>query len=265
MASTESDSAETRKGPLGILLGLLIKPRATMRYLGDARRRWWLLPALLVIATVVFQGVTYASSNAEYLYQRQQASREALPPAQQRQSVEAPSRPVLPPLVVGVRVGGRALGTVITWAVWAGLLLLMGTFFGQNGASFGAFFAMVTWAWLPYAVRNLLQGVYMALTNEPIYNQGLSGLVVDSAPPVMTSSFQPYVPPNATQQVLAGVLGRIDIYLIWHLVLLIAGIAAFTSLSRKKALLSALGIWVLLTLLSLLPTFIGFGQGMRLF
>ena len=259
------DDGVNRKGLVSIFVGIFARPKATMRYLSQAHRRWWLIPVLIALIAVTAQGVVYASNNAEIYYQRELEFFESLQAEERGGMVQPPSKPPLQPLAVGVPVAGKFLGTVVTWLIWAGLLLLLGTFLGQNGAGFGAFFAMVAWAWMPLALRNLVQGLYMFATGETVYNQGLSGLVVDRAPAPITPGYRPYTMPTSGQQALAALLGRIDIYTIWYLVLIALGVMAFARFSAKRAWLGTAGIWLLLTLLSLLPSLIGFGQGLRLF
>ena len=122
---------------------------------------------------------------------------------------------------------------------------------------------MTIWAGTPYLLRDLMQGLYMFITRQPIYNQGLAGLVLDSAPKLMAVEGVPIMPqlPATGQLVAAALLGRVDIYLIWHIWLLVLGLVAFVKLSRKKALLITLGIWLIFTLPTLLPALLGLGQG----
>jgi hypothetical protein len=257
------------RGPLQVLLGVLLKPRSTLADLSTARRRWWWLPALLMIVALTLHGVTYGSVNAEDLYRATQASMESLPGGM-RGAVAEPMPSGLSAMTV-VRVGGQVLGTFVTWLVWAGLLYLASTFLGRNGAHFGGFFSMVAWTWLPYTVRNLIQAGYTAVTRQAIYNQGLSGLAIDktpTAPAVGGSIFAQggaLMASTRGDQVLAALLARVDIYLIWYLALVVLGVAAFARLKMKQAVVATLVIWAVFTLVSLLPTIVGLGQGLGLF
>ncbi len=264
------------RGPFQVLLGMLLKPRSTLADLSTARRRWWWLPALLMIVAVSLYGVAFASASAADQQRAMEAVFEGVPGDVRGASVPPQMSSGLS-MVTVIRVGGQVLGTLVTWLIWAGLLYLASTFLGQNGAHFGGFFAMVAWTWLPYSVRNLIQAGYSALTGQAIYNQGLSGLVIDKAPAAPTVSAVSAVrgPVYASggalmaasrgDQVLAALLARVDIYLIWNLILITLGVAAFARLKTKKAALGTLVIWVVFTLISLLPTIIGLGQGLGIF
>jgi hypothetical protein len=112
---------------------------------------------------------------------------------------------------------------------------------------------VVVWAWLPYGLRGLLQTLYILLSGQLIVNPGLSGLV-RSEPSVGEAVL---APPSAGQTFLTTFLSRIDLFLVWNLILLVIGVAVTTHLSRRKAALVTLGVWVVLTGLSLLPALVG--------
>ena len=257
------------KGPFRVLMGVLLKPRATLTTLSTARRRWWWLPALLMIAALTLHGVVYSSANARDMARIMEASLDGLPP--QTRGVATPQAASGLSVVTVVRAAGQVLGTFVAWLTWAGLLYLASTFLGQNGAHFGGFFAMVAWTWMPYTVRGFVQAAYTAVTQNAIYNQGLSGLVVDRTPTaagLVRGAFPlggALTGPTRGDQVLAALLARVDVYLIWYLVLVVLGVAAFARLNAKKAVVATLVIWVLFTLVGLLPTLVGFGQGFGLF
>ena len=258
---------ERPKNPLQVLLGVLLRPRATMTYLSTARRRWWWVVALLMVAALTVQGFAYSKAELRYSFQRQLEYYESLSVAERQMMFpEPPMEPQVSvfSLSTGIGVGAKVLGTIVTWLVWAGLLYLASTFLGQNRAGFGAFYGIVAWAWVPYVIRNAVQAIAMTVTGSAIYNQGLSGLVIDKTPPPITPIWQPPISPSMGDQVLAAFLARTDVYMIWNLVLLVLGVAALSHLSGRKALLGTLVIWILFTLLSLLPTLIGLNQGFRM-
>lgn len=264
MAEKTTSPTKTR-GPIRTLLGIIARPRRTMSHLSTARRRWWWLPALLMLGALALQGVFYAQANAELMHQHQIDWFESMPEQERGTKAELPPKMDLHPLMVWLPIGGRAVGTLVTWLVWAGLIALAGTFLGHNGAKFGGTFAMIAWARLPLTLRDFVQGITMALTNRAIYNQGLSGLVLDSTPAPISGNFQSYIPPAREGQVLAALLGRIDIYMVWSLILTGIGIWAFGHLPRRRAILVTLTIWAIATAVSLLPALLGLSQGTGFF
>ena len=98
----------------------------------------------------------------------------------------------------------------------------------------------------------------MLITRVPIYNQGLAGLAWDSTPQTMADFFVPTMPATG-HLVGAALLSKVDLYWCWNIWLLVLGVMVFVKLSRKKALLVTLGLWLLFTLPSLLPVLVGLG------
>jgi hypothetical protein len=245
-----------RRGALRLLWGIIGRPRATLAYVSESGGRSWWLPALLALLLITLPVVVAAPITA-------QQSREALTTVQeqlgegrsaeeQAQMDRATSIVASPLITVVFPAVAGVVGRVVGWLVWAGALYLGGMALGGRGA-FGPMLRMVIWTWLPYALRGLLQTVYIALSGELILNPGLSGWVRQG------SSVREMLaaPPGLGQQVLASVLARIDLFLLWHLILLVIGVRVTMRLSQRKAVLITLGVWVLLTAVSLIPTVIG--------
>jgi hypothetical protein len=133
---------------------------------------------------------------------------------------------------------------VVTWLVWAGTLTLAASLLGAPSLSFGRALALYAWSSVPIVIRGIAQGVYMSLTQTPIYNAGLSGLIVDQAPPPMVMGPQRRMPviPTQGEVALASVLGHLDLFTLWHLGLLVMGLMICARWRRNRALLTVIGI-----------------------
>jgi hypothetical protein len=242
-------------GNIRLLWGIVARPRATFQRLNENGRRAWWLPALLAVIAVILPilvGSPLSAQKArEAVASVQTQMGETLSPEQQQQMEQA-QRIAASPLVITVfpSVMG-VLGLVVGWLVWAGALYLVGMVAGGH-ASFGALFRMVVWTWIPYALRGFLQALYILLTGQLIAHPGLSGLVAgeQTVEKVLTA------PPTAGQMVASAFLARIDLFLFWNLALLVVGTMVVTRLSARKATALVLGIWLLLTLMGLIPTLI---------
>ncbi|MFO7741812.1 MAG: YIP1 family protein [Anaerolineae bacterium] len=243
------DAPAKQAGVLRVLAGALIKPRATTAALRQTRWTWWAIPAFLILAVTVLTVVAYSYAHCGYIYQLEMDhyARSA------SQGGRSPN-PITPlPITMAIRVAGRVLSTGGAWLVWSGALYLALILLGYNGVAFGSVWTLVLWAWMPYAVRDVLQSIYMTVAHRPVYNQGLSGLVVDRTPPPL-ASFD-YVIPTTNQEALASFLARLDVYLIWQLALMVIGAMALTRVSRRKAVAVILGIWLVFALVALIPQF----------
>ncbi len=251
------------KGPLNLLWGMIIRPRATLEYLNTMQKKRWWVPALLMLVILI---MVAAANNVSATRTEQQSMMESPAGISMGQESDAPPSPggdgdIMPspagvaPIMLVLQSAGSVIGTILSWLLWAGALYLATVFLGQNHAGFGAMFRMVLWVWAPCMIRGLVQSVYLFAGGSPIYNQGLSGLVMDkSTKAIMTSA---YIPPSMGKMVFYALLSKVDIYLFWQLGLLVLGLMVFARLPKKKALFAACSVWLLLTLLSLIPALVG--------
>lgn len=271
MASENSHTSQSVK-PLRMLWGVVARPRATLRYLNEEGRRLWWLPALLAVLLIVLPIIAGAPIAAQ---QAREAVRSAigvgvvvpekpgvsvsvepapeLTPEQQQQMEQAMQYASSPLVITVFPAIGQIAGLIIGWLAWAGLLYLSGMVIGGH-ARFGDLFRMVVWAWIPYALRGLLQTLYILATGRLITHPGLSGLVAQNR----SASEIILAPPSTGQIIASSLLSRIDIFLFWNLALLVIGTMVVSRIPGRKATAVVLGIWVLLTLLGLIPTLVGF-------
>jgi hypothetical protein len=124
------------------------------------------------------------------------------------------------------------------WLIVSGLLHLLLTLLGGRGDTATAL-NVVAWASLPLGLRDLVRLFYLLATQKAITSEGLSGLV--NAAQGNASLF------------LASLLGLVDIYLIWFLLLTTLGAKIGTRLPTGKAFtaasISILGVLILQALI----------------
>jgi hypothetical protein len=258
--SEEKVPAPERWKPPRLLWGMIVRPRATLEYLRDRGGKTWWLPGLLAAAMIILPVVVAAPITAR-------VARESFLAAQERmgeqldtemseedrsQMEQAMSITASPLITVVFPALGGVVGQIVGWLAWAGALYLAGLALGGR-STFGQMLRMVLWAWLPYVLRGLLQTIYILASGQLIAHPGLSGLVQGA------TSVEEMVlaPPSPAQTVLVAFLSRMDLFLVWNLVLLVIGVMVVTHLPRRKAVLLTLGVWVLLTALGLAPALIG--------
>ena len=250
-------SAATRRGPLRLLWGMLVRPRSTLEYVGAHGRRAWWVPALLAVLLLVLPVLVAAPITAQQTREAILATQEQLgeqrgeklSAEEQAQMTSIATSPLLT-LVFPASLG--IVGLVVGWLLRAGALYLAGTAVGGR-STFQPMFRVVVWTWFPYLLRGLLQTVYILVTGEIIANPGLSGFVRDNR----AIGELVATPPSLNQILLASFLSRIDLFLAWNLLLLVIGVMVVTRLSRRKAVLITLGVWLLLTVLGLAPALVG--------
>jgi hypothetical protein len=258
--SEENATSPEHWGLLRLLWGMIVRPRATLEHLREREGRTWWVPALLAVLLVILPILVAAPITArqtreavvatqEQLGERLGTEMSAQEQAQMEQAMSVAASPLI--TVVFPAVGG-VVGRVVGWLAWAGALYLVGMALGGR-STFGQTFRMVVWTWLPCALRGLLQTVYILASGQLIANPGLSGLVREDRP----IGEMVLAPPSPGQTLLVALLSKVDLFWVWNLVLLVVGVTVVSRLPRRKALLVTLGVWLLLTAVSLLPALIG--------
>jgi hypothetical protein len=163
--------------------------------------------------------------------------------AQFMQAMEATQSPVFMYVFPAV---SALLGVWIGWLLVGGLLHLVLTMLGGRGDTMGAM-NLVAWSSLPFALRDLVRIVAALATDRVIQAPGLRGFA-----PAGDSTLIVF---------LAAFLALVDIYLIWHIILLVIGVRSSDGLSRGKALggvlLTMLLVIVAQSLLGLLSAKLG--------
>ena len=120
---------------------------------------------------------------------------------------------------------GSLTGLWLGWLLLAGLLHFGSTLLGGRGSMQSAL-NIVAWSSLPFAVRDVLRILFMLAAGHAIVSPGLSGF-------------------TSTPGFIAQLLTRVDIFLIWQVVLLMIGFALADGLPRGKAVTGVLVVVLL--------------------
>jgi len=223
---------------------VLLHPKRAFARITALNRGVWLTPLLiLTIATLL------RVAAAGWVRQNFAVAGEVpLPPdfqyyspeqqAQFMQAMQSTQGPVF--IYVFPAISGL-LSIWLGWLLVGGLLHLVLTMLGGRGDTMASM-NLVAWASLPFAVRDLVRVAALVVSRQPIGSPGLVGFA-----PTEASGFIAY---------LVAWLPLIDIYLIWHMVLLVVGVRLGSSLSRGKAIggpvvtvLLVLAVWALVSYL----------------
>jgi hypothetical protein len=239
-----------RSSFFSLLWGIIRHPRNTLEKISEQGGRSWLIMAILAMVLVVLPILVTApitARTAQEAIQAQlqvQAERgQAVSPDMQQQVSQIATNPLF--TIVLPAISGLIF-LWIGWLVWTGALHLVSTISGGSNR-FGQMWQVVVWSWLPFTLRGLLQAIFILASGEVITNPGLSGLVGNNSSVTQLIA----TPPSAGELALRSFLGRIDLFLVWNLALLVIGVVAAARLSWKKAVLITLGVWLVFTLLGL--------------
>ena len=244
----------TRRRPFpGVFWEMIRRPVQAMAHV-HAQRGWGAIAVLvtLLAALPVVAAAPLASSQAQELMRQALESQPGgmgqLSPEMEQQALASGANPLLITVLPALQ---RVASVWIGWLLWAGGLSLLSAMTGGK-TSFRPLWPVVVWAWLPYALRGLLQSAFILVTGTLIANPGLSGLVL----PQETATGLLAAPPGPGVLALKSFLTQIDLFLFWNLALLVIGLVVASRLTRRKAMLAVLGLWLVLTLIGLVPAVI---------
>lgn len=252
----ETTAGASQKNVFALLFGVLLRPKTTFTYLKDNHKRAWWLPAILILLLTVAPLVAAARTPAPTT----PIMREGIMGREGMINSEAALGEKYDPTMMGgfeqppasnlnlLQLAGKLVSAPAAWLLWGAALYLASVFLGRS-SSFGQMTRLAVWTWLPYGVRGLVQTVYILMTGAAITNAGLSGFVTQNTPAMIA--------PGPGQLALTSILGKVDLYLFWHLALLSLGLMAFTGLKYRKALSAVLAIWLVFALLGIVPAILG--------
>ena len=205
------------------IMGVLFHPRRTLEQIAAQPHGVWLVPMLVLTLSTLGRVLASGSIRQRILLN----AGPVLPPdfqyyspEQQAQFMQASQATTGPVFMYVFPLLAALLGIWIGWLLVSGMLHLVVTLLGGRGETVYSV-NLVAWASLPFVFRDLVRIVAMLASGELIESTGLSGF----APP----------DPSGGVTYLAALLSVIDIYLIWHVLLLITGVRAGNGLSLGKA------------------------------
>lgn len=219
---------EVQEGTLGArIVGLVDRPQEAFALIARRPGKGWFVPLLiLLVGTVVLQAVAapYAAEAARQEVERRLAS---LPPEQVEMVTAQANRFTSPMAVALMGIAGSLLTTGFGILLGAGILYFLALVNGGEG-DFGPTLGATLWAWVPFGIRPLVQAAIVALRRELIANQGLSYLVSVGDPL------------RDARNVLYVLLSQVDLFALWHLVLVYAASRALFRFGRNKAVVVTL-------------------------
>lgn len=224
MSENAISAKPTKRFRFDWVFGIVLHPRRTFEQIASQAKNSWLTPMLILtlatIARVVVggrlkQGMMLSAGptlppDFQYYSPEQQA--------QFLQAAQATSGPVFIyvfPLIVALA------GVWIGWLLVGGLLHLVLTLLGGRGETAYSI-NMVAWASIPFTLLEIVRSISMLTTKSLIESPGLAGFAPTN--------------PDGSSTYLTALLSLVNIYLIWHIILLIIGVRKGSGLSALKAL-----------------------------
>lgn len=243
-SSTYSQGQAKQGADWSWLLKILIQPRKTLAKILRAEQGVW-LPALvglsvaallLVLANGIVRqriGVGNPAQLPEYF--------QYYTPEQQQQFMQALQATSGAAFLFGLPALTGLAGVWLRWLVVGSLVYLILTAVG-SGVKSGTALNLVAWASVPLALRDLVRAAAVLSTSRLIQAPGLSGFV-----PAGVGSGSLF---------LSALLTLLDLYWVWHVVLIVLGGNAAGKASAGK---TTAGLTLVMIFILLAQALIGFG------
>lgn len=232
-----------------LVFGIIDQPVATFKEV-QARQRWvtWALPLLLLMAAFMVVTIT----QIPYIIEAAQAQAEqqlaALPPDQAAAARSTMEFTLSLPVMLATSLGFGLLALLVGLAAQATFLYFGSYLAGGDEVSFGSMFTMNAWARLPMAIGYLVQAVFVVVSQGAITYPGLAFLV-STGDPLADAANPMFV-----------LLSSIDLFWLWHLLLVVLGLTVAARLRRGLAITLTLVYAAVVLGITILPSLV-FGSG----
>jgi len=229
-----------------VTIGMVDRPGQAMAEAAKRPRAWFLPAVLLLVSMVVLLAVSapyqikLANERSAQMIEQIAANMSE----EQAQMVRQSARPVTPATYWLSGLGAGLLIAALGW-VLRGTVVHFSSMAAGGTSVWGPTFAVCLWSMLPFFVRDLVQTIYILISKQIIEHQGLAFLVA-SGDMLKDGRNLSY-----------ALLGNVDPFALWHIVLLGIAIGAATKLSKGKATFMALVIWLVFLAVKLVPVLLG--------
>lgn len=240
----EIDAGPPPESAISRLGGVLFAPDET--YQSIARRPTW-AGALLIIVTISLICSALTAPRIDYMSAaREQMAKRTDMSAEQKERGMRLSKAL-------TQVLGYAAPILLPawWAIVAGIMLLLFRLFGADG-TYKQAFAVKVYAALPLLINKIVRTVLVFVRGH-VDAEELATLV--------RSNLGFLVDPVKNRPMFA-LLGSLDVFAIWSLILATIGYAYMAKVSKAKSAIAVFGVWVVgLTLaVGLTALFSSFGK-----
>ena len=228
MTETAIEPTSVRRFDLGRILAVFLHPRDRFVEVAGIPRAVWQMPMTVLSVTLLLSMLTSGYFKARAALQ----GTAPLPPDFQywtpamQQNYSQAQQAMQGPVFVYIIPAVGALTTLwLGWLILGGLIHLASTLLGGRGSMAGAL-NLAALAALPFALRDLLRIGFTLLAGHAIASPGLSAF--------------------ASGAFAAQVLARLDLFLVWQIILLIIGLRVMDELPAKKAVAAVIVVMLLL-------------------
>ena len=229
---TEPSAQPTPRFNLARLFAVLFRPRQAFGEIASEGKPSWVTPlivaSLAAILVVIVGG--YIKSRAAMMGEVElPPDWEYWSPQMQEDYMSGQQATQSPAFLYVVPTAGALISLWLGWLILGGLLHLGSTLVGGRGSMGGAL-TITAWAGAPFIVRDLLRALFILASGHAIRAAGLSGFAEGAG-------------------FLVQLLARLDLFVIWNILLLILGFKTVGNLPTGKAV-TAVAVVMVIALLA---------------
>ena len=232
----------TKKNPLHFewVLPVFIKPRQAIEKITAEQKAVWLTPLLVVSGLLILAVLVSAPIQRNVIQMGLNVPENFMyySAEQQAQFMAAQANRTSPLFLYVFPVITGLAGLWISWFLLSSLLHLSLTLAGSRAGNIRSY-NLAAWSFLPLGVRYVVRILAMLFTKTLIDSPGLSGFITGDV-----KGFAAF---------MAALLGLIDIFFIWQIILLIIGVVPLSSLKPSKAWTATAVSLLILVILQALP------------
>ncbi len=218
-----------KANPFGRLVGVLFSPDET--FASIARTPDWLVPLLLFVVLAGVGGYVFTHHVDFVTNMRAQMEERHAPSDQIDQAVKVTKA------ISTVIAYCSPLISIIVYVLVAAILMLAFRMMGGEG-DFAQYFSVTLYAWLPQVIQSLIVLVVLLTRTDPVGAEGLATLV---------RSNLAFLTDMKEHAVLFGLLGSLDVFTIWSLILMSIGFAHVSKFSKAKSATIVVSVWAFWT------------------
>lgn len=227
-----------------LLIDIIAAPSETLRRVSEVQPRSWWLPAILsLLSAFAYLGITLNEAAAAAAKQVQ-LQMGTMPAEQAAAAAPMIERVTSPAFIFGSGAVTILIGLLLAWGL-ASLIFYLGASLFGGQVKIAALWPAIVWTWIPFALRGFLQTAWSAVNGSQIHYPGLSYWFAtgDSV--------------KDQTQPLFALASQVDLFGLWHALLVYLLLRAVARLGSGGALVLTL-IYVAINLgLRLLPALLG--------
>jgi hypothetical protein len=233
--ATPAPGAEPKPNPFQRIIGVLFSPDAT--FASIARRPDWVVPLVLLLLISLAAGfimaphVDFGAAARESMEQNKNVKPEDVEKAVRISASIGKVFSYISPVL-----------SLIGLLVIAGVVLLAFRIFGGEG-DFKQAFSVTCYASIPTIIKSVVTLIIIVAKGGIIPAQALATLV---------RSNLGFLVDYKTNPVAFALLSSFDIFSVWFLALLIIGFSYVARVSKVKAAVTIISLWILVLLLKLI-------------